>query len=63
MITVVLPEWLAWVIVAYCALYIADMAMGIWLKTLNRQLMKESLKKVDWLYKWAQQNSNQRGSD
>jgi len=60
MIMITIPEWFLWVLTAYVAFKLADMAMGLWIRTLNQQLMKENFKKVEWLFHWARTNDEQK---
>ena len=56
MITITLPEWVAWAIVAWVAFKISDMALGLWIRTANQRLIKKDSAKVDWLLRWAKKN-------
>ncbi len=59
MITITLPEWVAWVFTAWVAFKISDMALGLWIRTLNRQLMQKNFAKVDWLHTWAKKHDKE----
>lgn len=59
MITITLPEWVAWAIVAWVAFRISDMALGLWIRTTNQRLIKKDSAKVDWLLRWAKKNDKE----